>query len=90
MTKVKLNVFGKVQGVGFRFLTLLLAKELNINGFVRNEDEGSVYIEAMGEEASIRIFIEKIKASLGASSRVDEVIVNYDDTIVSCDSFKIM
>lgn len=90
MIKVRLNVFGKVQGVGFRFLSLLLAKELGINGIVRNENDGSVYIEAMGEAEALKTFIEKIKASLGASSRVDEVIVDYDETIISRDNFKIL
>jgi len=54
----KLNVFGKVQGVFFRALTKDAAERLGINGFVRNEPDGSVYIEAEGAEEKLNQFIE--------------------------------
>lgn len=42
-------VTGKVQGVFFRTSTKAVANQMGINGFVRNETDGSVYIEAEGE-----------------------------------------
>lgn len=54
---LKIYVIGKVQNVGFRYYTKKKALELNINGFVKNEINGSVYIEAVGEESELDEFI---------------------------------
>jgi acylphosphatase len=51
-----IRVYGKVQNVGFRFYTVKSAQENRIAGFVRNEPDGSVYIEAEGEENDLEIF----------------------------------
>lgn len=55
---VSIKVSGRVQGVFFRASTKGKADELSINGFVRNEHDGSVYIEAEGEEANLRSFLD--------------------------------
>jgi acylphosphatase len=52
-----IHVSGKVQGVFFRASTKDKADELSINGFVRNERDGSVYIEASGEEDQLNQFV---------------------------------
>lgn len=44
---------GKVQGVGFRYRASYAARSLNITGWVRNEDDGTVEMEAQGSEAQI-------------------------------------
>lgn len=54
----KIIVEGVVQGVGFRYHTILKANELGVFGYVRNESDGSVYIEAEGEENSVQQFTE--------------------------------
>lgn len=48
-----IKVIGKVQGVWFRDSTRKKALELGLSGFVRNEDDGSVYIEAEGEKDAL-------------------------------------
>ncbi|MEW6469380.1 MAG: acylphosphatase [Bacteroidota bacterium] len=45
-----ITVKGKVQGVFYRQSTAETARQLGINGFVRNEANGDVYIEAEGTE----------------------------------------
>jgi len=45
---IKINVFGKVQGVWFRASTRNKALELGLCGIVKNLPDGSVYIEATG------------------------------------------
>ncbi len=50
MKQYNLRVFGKVQGVWFRANTMKKAQELGLTGFVRNDDDGTVYIEAAGEK----------------------------------------
>jgi len=51
-------VKGKVQGVLFRKYTKVTALLLGIKGFVRNERNGSVYIEAVGDTAQVDKLIE--------------------------------
>ncbi|WP_299246585.1 acylphosphatase [uncultured Aquimarina sp.] len=53
-----ISVKGKVQGVWYRKSTLEKALELNIKGIVKNQSDGSVYIEAEGEENQLKEFIE--------------------------------
>jgi len=53
-----LKVSGKVQGVFFRASTEDVAEKLGIKGFVRNEINGSVYIEAEGEEKILKQFVD--------------------------------
>ncbi len=58
MKRVVINIFGRVQKVGFRFSTLQKARELNIKGYVKNLRDGSVQIEAEGKESNINEFVE--------------------------------
>lgn len=52
-----IQVYGKVQGVNFRYHTQITASKFNIHGFVRNEYDGSVYIEAEGDHGDLENFI---------------------------------
>ncbi len=54
---VSISVNGKVQGVFFRASTKEKANAIGIAGFVRNEFDGSVYIEAEGNETQLNEFI---------------------------------
>jgi acylphosphatase len=42
------RVRGRVQGVGFRYFVEHAAKQLGIRGWVRNDDDGSVEVYAVG------------------------------------------
>ncbi len=57
MEAVILQVYGRVQGVGFRYYTHQKAIELGIAGFVENRADGSVYIEAEGEAKALGDFV---------------------------------
>jgi acylphosphatase len=56
MNHLSIHVEGKVQGVFFRASTKEKADELDIKGFVQNENDGRVYIEAEGEEDALKEF----------------------------------
>ncbi|STY60396.1 Acylphosphatase [Mannheimia haemolytica] len=47
------SVYGRVQGVAFRFFTLQEANRLGIKGYVRNRDDGSVEVVAEADEQTI-------------------------------------
>jgi len=55
-TSYRVRVTGKVQNVGFRYYTAKTAQEFNIDGFVKNEPDGTVYIEAEGEADAVETF----------------------------------
>jgi acylphosphatase len=57
----QMTVSGKVQGVGFRYFTCEVAKSSEIKGFVKNEPDGSVYIDAEGDAKNMSVFIHEIK-----------------------------
>lgn len=48
MTHLRIRITGQVQGVFYRASAQEKAKALGVSGFVRNESDGSVYIEAEG------------------------------------------
>ncbi|HEY9007053.1 acylphosphatase [Ohtaekwangia sp.] len=50
---ISIVVSGRVQGVYFRATTQEVGKRLDLKGFVRNQPDGSVYIEAEGDEAAL-------------------------------------
>jgi acylphosphatase len=50
-----------VQGVGFRYFTRKLAKELGVKGYVKNLSDGRVLAVAEGEKNQIEKFISGIK-----------------------------
>ena len=55
---------GHVQGVGFRYQTLDVAKGFDVSGFVRNEIDGSVTLEVEGEIQEVHEFIDAVVEEL--------------------------
>ncbi|WP_316790965.1 acylphosphatase [Pedobacter frigoris] len=53
-----IRITGKVQGVGFRETTKYFADQAGVKGFVRNEADGSVYIEVEAEQWVLESFVE--------------------------------
>jgi len=51
---VNINITGHVQGVFFRSETQAKAQELELTGWVRNCEDGSVEIHAEGSEESLQ------------------------------------
>jgi acylphosphatase len=66
------RVTGRVQGVSFRWYTLRRARELALDGWVRNEADGSVRVHASGEPAALDELSEFL-ASGSPLASVDEV-----------------
>jgi len=56
--KIKIKVFGYVQGVFFRYTTRKIARNLGLKGFVKNLPDGTVYIEAEGPKDKLNELLE--------------------------------
>ncbi|KAF1304881.1 MULTISPECIES: acylphosphatase [Enterococcus] len=89
MRKLRMNVQGTVQGVGFRYTTKILADRLGITGAVWNEADGSVGIEAVGEEETMEEFIREIKDSPSPVGRVTYVDITEDPLIKERNKFAV-
>jgi acylphosphatase len=72
MVRVRLVVSGRVQGVGFRWFVREAARQHRLAGWVRNRADGSVELEASGDDARCRDFIETIRQG-PPGARVDDV-----------------
>jgi len=55
---VNIVLDGKVQGVRFRETTKYVADQAGIKGFIRNEPDGKVYIEAEGGQWELDTFMQ--------------------------------
>jgi len=78
MKHLNIHVSGKVQGVFFRASAKDEADQLGVRGFVRNEPNGDVYIEAEGEDDQLKLFLEWCK--LGPNrARVENINVEEAD-----------
>jgi acylphosphatase len=51
---------GHVQGVGFRYTVLQIAREFDVAGYVSNLMDGRVQLEAEGAESEIRAFVDSV------------------------------
>jgi acylphosphatase len=53
----RLSVRGRVQGVGYRYATVLKARELGVTGWVRNRRDGSVEAIVQGAPEAVEALI---------------------------------
>lgn len=60
--EIRLIVSGEVQGVGFRYFVRESARALGVRGWTRNLPDGSVELEAGGEDDVMRVFIKQVGA----------------------------
>lgn len=87
---VQLEVYGRVQGVGFRWMTKLVADQLGIKGTVANRADGSVKIIAMGPQAALEQFIGAVQASPSPSGQVTKMIRTDLENVSMCRKFSVV
>ena len=63
-----IKVWGQVQGVNFRTNAKQAADVLGLSGWVKNEPDGSVSIEAEGDEKSLDSFVAWCKQGSAEAS----------------------
>ena len=55
---------GHVQGVGFRYAVLHVAREFEVAGFVSNVADGRVQLEAEGQARDVTAFIDAVQEKM--------------------------
>jgi len=58
MKHLNISIRGKVQGVFFRLTAKAVADQVGVRGFVVNLKDGSVYIEAEGDDFALDSLLE--------------------------------
>ena len=53
MPSTHLLIVGRVQGVGFRWFVRVAARQLDLSGWVRNRDDGTVEVAAAGPQEKL-------------------------------------
>ena len=64
---VFITIRGRVQGVGFRWFVKSKADELGLTGWVRNNSDGSVELEATGDVQGLNTFVDWINEGTSMS-----------------------
>ena len=82
MKHLNITVNGNVQGVSFRISTKAVADQLQVKGLVKNLPNGSVYIEAEGDDFSLETFLEwcnegPLQASVQKVEVIEGEVKNY-------------
>jgi acylphosphatase len=75
MRSVRLNITGRVQGVGYRAWAMDTARRLGLRGWVRNRADGSVEALVMGDEDAVAVMIEACRDGPYAA-KVTEVAIS--------------
>ena len=63
---------GHVQGVGFRYSTLQVAKEYEVSGYVGNLPDGRVQLEVEGTKPEIEAFLRTLGETMNGYIRKSE------------------
>ncbi|MFR2610849.1 acylphosphatase [Anaerococcus obesiensis] len=78
---------GRVQGVGFRYKSYLLANELGLTGDVNNLYDGDVELNIQGDREKIDLFLEKLAKD--RFIRIDDIEIKEKELINDEKKFKL-
>ena len=70
-----LIITGRVQGVGYRAWAAHAARDMGLDGWVRNRADGSVEAVVSGDAAKVRAFLNACHNG-PALARVDEIAIS--------------
>jgi hydrogenase maturation protein HypF len=89
VTRVRIQVRGIVQGVGFRPFVYSLARRHSLKGLVLNDTSG-VLIDVEGDGDAIERFIEEIRTEAPPLALVESVEPSYDLDAAHYEEFRIV
>ncbi len=85
---VRVFIYGNVQGVFFRAFIKEQAEKLNIKGYVRNKEDGSVEAWFEGQSDKVNNMVEKAKQ--GPKHAVVKRLDTVDESFEGYKKFKIL
>lgn len=88
MERLSARITGRVQGVGFRHFTTKRAQSLGCTGWVRNETDGSVRLEAEGPRSDLNDLLDAVHEG-PRSARVEDVSATFEDPTGEFDHFRV-
>jgi acylphosphatase len=86
--RLSAQVTGRVQGVGFRQFTRRKASDLDLTGWVKNESDGSVRLEAEGPRDALDDLLDAIRSGPRTAS-VENVSADWQDADGRFDRFQV-
>jgi acylphosphatase len=86
--RLSARITGRVQGVGFRNFTRGRAHRLGVTGWVRNERDGSVRLEAEGDRETLDSLVEAVQQG-PRMARVENVEVDWSDATDEFETFRV-
>lgn len=89
MAHLSAKVYGRVQGVFFRYFVQNTARNLGLKGYVRNLPSGdTVEIQADGSKQELEKLIEQLKTG-PPGAKVEKVEINWSDYSGQATTFSI-
>jgi len=70
-----IEVYGRVQGIGFRYYVKKNADKLELKGYVKNREDGSVLINVWGKKEDLDLFLNAVRKG-PTLAEVEEVKVS--------------
>lgn len=67
--RTAVRYLGRVQGVGFRATARAIARPLPVTGLVRNEPDGTVWLEAQGRQSDVEEYLDELARAM--QGRID-------------------
>ena len=86
--RLSAQVTGRVQGVGFRQFTRRKASDLDLTGWVKNESDGSVRLEAEGPRDALDDLLDALRSGPRTAS-VENVSADWQDADGRFDRFQV-
>jgi len=78
LARLKAIVHGRVQGVYYRAFTFRIAKNLSLNGWVKNSPSGDVEVQAEGDREDLEALLKELKVGPSGAS-VSNIDVTWSD-----------
>jgi acylphosphatase len=86
LVKVRLRIWGLVQGVGYRYFVRNRAMALGLRGYVKNRADGSVEVVAEGAMGTVTSFIEDVRVGPRYAS-VERVDLAWEEPLEGLEGF---
>jgi len=86
--RLSVRITGRVQGVGFRNFTQMRARQLGVSGWVRNEQDGSVRLEAEGPRGALEELLEAVHEG-PRTALVETVEADWADATDEFNTFRV-